>query len=284
MSKKTKLIFNIITTALYIAGLVTFFTDYVYVWILGIGKAGSYKGYEVALNFDGMPTNLGTLFPLLFILGCSVFGIITVIKDLAGLKKEEVKGKKHHPLLCAIFFGLFSLVSFFLLLSTFAMLNLPAPKRYGGYYLGISVYIAAYGTLIGGVLFFVTESGIFAPSNVPTEVEINLDKAPAKPVTKPAPVAPKASPAPQAKPVQPQAKPVQPQAARPVQPAARPVQPVKPAPIKPVPAPVRPAPTAAKPAPAKPTPAVKPVARPVAPQAKPVAKPIAKPAPQQVKK
>lgn len=173
MNKKVKLIVNIIATLLFGASFISFFTDFVYVWILGIGNMGGYKGYEIALNFDGFPTNIGTLIPLLTSLGIFAFGIYIIIKDLITLKREPKKDKKYHPLLSALFFALFPLITFFCVLSTSAMLNLPAPKRYGGYYMAPSIYIVAYCSIVGGLMFFITESGIFMKKdNEPIKEEV----------------------------------------------------------------------------------------------------------------
>lgn len=258
MNKKAKLIISIIATTLYGTAAVSFFFDFIYVWIVGIGKAGSYKGYEVALNFDGMPTNLGTLFPMLVVFGTFIYGIIAVIKNIKYLKKEPKKQKKSHPLLCAIFFALFPLITFFCALSTSAMLNLPTPKRYGGYYMGIAVYLVAYCTIVGGLMFFLTESGIFTQKDNPV-----VEKAAPAPKVeaKPAPI-PVAKPTPQAVRTPQPARPAQPQAqARPQTAQVRPAQPQV---AKPAPQQARPAQPQARP--------VQPASRPVAPQKAPVKK------------
>ena len=258
MSKLTKLILNIIVIILYGVAFVSFFTDFIYVWILGIGKAGSYKGYEVALNFDGMPANLATLGPLLLILGTFIYAIITLIIRIANYKKapKENKSNTLKPLLSALFFVIFPITSMFLCLSTFDILQLPAPKRYGGYYMAVGPYLAAYFPLVGGLIFFIIQSGIFADK---------VEPAKAAPIPKKEETKPALHPAPQAtKPVQQQAKPAQPQVAKPTQPQTKPAQPAKPV-AQPQKAPVTQA----------------------APQAKPAA-PQAKPAqvkqPQQIKK
>lgn len=208
MNKITKLILNIIVIILYGVAFVSFFTDFIYVWILGIGKAGSYKGYEVALNFDGMPTNLATLGPLLLILGTLIYAIVILIIRLITYKKapKESKGGTLRPLLSATFFVIFPIVSMFLCLSTFDVLQLPAPKRYGGYYMGTGPYLAAYFPLVGGLILFIIESGIFGDKAAPSKAV----EAPKKVEAKPAPIA-----APQAKPDQP-ARPAQPQAKQPI--------------------------------------------------------------------
>lgn len=269
MNKLTKVILNLIAIALYAVAFISFFTDFIYVWILGIGKAGSYKGYEVALNFDGMPSNLATLGPLLLILGTLVFAIIVFIKRLATYKKapKESNGGTLKPLLSALFFVIFPLVSMFLCLSTFDILQLPAPKRYGGYYMGTGPYLAAYLPVVGGLILFIIQSGIFKDKvETPKAME-----APKKVEAKPAPTAPQAKPVVQpAKPAQPAPAKVAPQAAKPVQPQARPAQQVKAAP------------QAQKLATPQAKPAVQP-ARPAQPQAKAAAKPVAKQT-QQIKK
>ena len=263
MNKTAKLILNIVALILYGVSLVSFFTKFIYVWVLRAGELGAYKGYELAFNFDGMPQNLGTLFPLLVVVGTFIFSIIALIKKIATFKKapKERKGGSIRPLMCAIFFVLFPLITFFLSLSTFYILNLPAPKKYGGYYMGVGPYLVAYCTLIGGIILFAIQSGIF-DNNGPAPVK-EEKKEEAKPAPKAAPQPVKAAPV--------ASKPVpQTQAARPVQPqAARPAQPVRPA----------------APQPARPTVTPRPAAQPVRPGApRPAAQParpgVAKPAPQ----
>ena len=258
MSKLTKLILNIVVIAFYTVALVSFFTDFIYVWILGIGKVGSYKGYEVALNFDGMPTNLATLGPLLLILGSLIYAIVILIKRIINYNKppKELKSSVIRPLMIAIIFVMLPITSMFLCLSTFDILQLPAPKRYGGYYMAVGPYLAAYFPLVGGLMFFIIQSGIF-----PEKVE--PAKAAHKKITKQAPKAeaPKAqakaaAPAQPAKPAQPQANPVAPQAKVAPQVAKTAPQKVAPQVTKPV-EPARPVAQANK-AIVKPTQAAKP--------------------------
>lgn len=168
MNKKIKLILNIIEVLLFLAAFIGFFLQYVVGWILGIGVVGEYKGYELALNFDGAPQNLGTLVPLLMVLGILIYAIIMLIKRIINLKKAPKlpKGGALRPLLSAIFFVLFPLIILFLSLSTVDVLGLASPKNYGGYYMGAGPYIVAYCSLVGGLMLFITESGIFKEKEV----------------------------------------------------------------------------------------------------------------------
>ena len=163
MNRKAKLIINIIAVLVYIAAFVGFFLEFIYGWILGIGNVGSYYGWQLALNFEGMPQNLATLFPMLVVIGTIIYGIIAIIKKIRGLKKEpkEGKGGVLRPMLSFVFFILCPLISLFLCLATRNILDLPLPKRYGGYYMGFGPYLVGYSMLIGGLMMFITESGIF---------------------------------------------------------------------------------------------------------------------------
>ena len=165
MNKKRKLIKIILNgagLALYLVAFISFFLTWVYAYIAGAGVAGAYKGYELALNFDGIPQNLGTLFPLLFVLGALIYALIALIKKLANLKKEP-KEQTSSPfkvlLLGAFFIICAGIITLFLSLSSLNMLNLSS-KKYGGYYLGIGAYLTAYTSLVGGLIMFITESGL----------------------------------------------------------------------------------------------------------------------------
>ena len=217
MSRKAKLIVNIIATLVYVAAFVGFFLEFIYGWILGIGSVGRYYGWQLALNFEGMPQNFATLFPMLVVVGTIIYGIIAIIKKIAGLKKEpkESKGGALKPMLAFICFIIFPLISMFLCLATRNILDLPLPKNYGGYYMGFGPYLVGYSMLIGGLMMFITESGIFKDKPLEAKADSKpAAKVEAKPVQKPVvnaqakPAAPqaKASPAPQTKPVA-QAKP-----------------------------------------------------------------------------
>lgn len=186
MNRKVKLVLNIVTVLLFALSFIGFFLQFIYGWILGIGIVGNYKGYELALNFDGFPENLATLVPLLAALSFLIFSIVILIKKIVNFKKapKEAKGGALKPLLISLFFVLLPLICFFLCLSTYDVLGLPKPKRYGGYYMGPGPYLVGYPMLVAGLITFINESGIFKEkvkveeATAPKAEEKKVEKAP----------------------------------------------------------------------------------------------------------
>ena len=157
--KKAKIIVNAVGIALLIGAGVGFLLPYVLVRVGYTGNA-DYLGWQLALNFDGFPQNLGTLFPLIFVVVGLVYGVIALIKKIKGLKAEPKEGKGGLKMLVGGLFVICGIINLFLCL---ASVDIAAPYQntaYAGHYLGIGAYLTAYFSLIGGLVMFVSESGI----------------------------------------------------------------------------------------------------------------------------
>lgn len=161
--KVVKLILNGVGILLYIISFIGFFLKYIYVWIEGIGILGQYYGWQLALNFEGMPQTLGTLFPFVAVLTALIYAVVIFIIKLKNLKKEpkEAKGGLVKVLLLAtLYLGAAGIITMFLCLSTHNILGLQKPDDICGYYMGYGPYLTGYFALLGGLTMFISESGL----------------------------------------------------------------------------------------------------------------------------
>ena len=161
--KVVKLILNGVGIILYAVSFIGFFLKYIYVWIEGEGILGQYYGWQLALNFEGMPQTLGTLFPLLAVLTALIYSIVLFFIKLKNLKKEpkEPKGGVMRVMLIATLYLLCAgVVTMFLCLSTHNILGLQKPDDVCGYFMGYGPYVTGYFALLGGLTMFICESGL----------------------------------------------------------------------------------------------------------------------------
>ena len=172
--KKVKLILNIVGLVLYLGALLGFLFPYVMVRIYNVRTQQfdgmDYLGWQLALNFDGTWKNLGTLFPLVSVLAAFIFALIFLVKKIARRKDLEPKVYKYPALrltfIALLFVFMAGLITMFLALSS---VNIAAPhvnKPYQGHFLGIGAYFTAYCSLLGGLVMFITESGLIKDQEV----------------------------------------------------------------------------------------------------------------------
>ena len=158
-----KIILNIVGIIFYGLAFGGFFMRYIFAWIEGVGLVGEYYGWQLALNFDGMPQTLGTLFPFLAVITALIYGVVVLIIKLARLHKEPkpIKHGLFRALSIAFLYLLCAgVITLFLTLSTHNILGLQKPDEVAGYFMGNGPYFTGYFSLLGGLTMFITESGL----------------------------------------------------------------------------------------------------------------------------